>query len=344
VPSSYSATAGLPFDDAQLESNLVWIFGSPRSGSTWLAEMLCHPLRMDPQRELGFRWGPRWQGQARALPVNEFGIGSHLAPRMPEDPDPTIEEDGGELLPRTLPRANRDFSSYAFSAPYADVWRPEARRLTLVRLQAVVDRARAAGLNLPPDGPLLVIKEVNGSHAADLVMSLFPRSRLIFLVRDGRDVVDSLVDASRPGGWIEQLESRRPSFETPDERRAFVRRNALLWRARMTACARAYAGLAPEHRFKLRYEDLLADTHRKLADLARWLGLPAGPKWIATVAEEHDFTNIPEGGRGPGKITRAATPGAWRQGLEPDERETANEVMGPALAELGYTVDAESGS
>ena len=166
---------------------------------------------------------------------------------------------------------------------------------------------------------------------------------MLFLARDGRDVVDSLVDASRPGGWIEKLESRRPSFETPDERRAFVRRNALLWRARMTACARAYADSPPELRFQLRYEDLLADTEGRLADLARWLGLPGGPKWIATVAEQHDFANLPEGGRGPGKITRAATPGAWREGLEPDEQDTANEIMRPALADLGYTVDAESG-
>ena len=48
----------------------------------------------------------------------------------------------------------------------------------------------------------MVIKEVNGSHGADLVMSLFPRSKMIFLVRDGRDVLDSLLDANKEGGWM----------------------------------------------------------------------------------------------------------------------------------------------
>ena len=33
---AYDATAGLPFDDEELESKLVWIWGSPRTGSTWL--------------------------------------------------------------------------------------------------------------------------------------------------------------------------------------------------------------------------------------------------------------------------------------------------------------------
>jgi Sulfotransferase family len=335
APSRYSPTAGLPFDDEDLESRLVWIFGSPRSGSTWLLEMLCDPFRVDPDRPLGFRWGPRWQGLARALPVNEFGIGGHLAPRMPEDPDPTIEVDG-EILPRTQPRINGYFSSYAFSTAFADVWRPEARRLTLVRLQAVIDRAREAGLNLPGDDTLLVIKEVNGSHAADLVLSLFPRSRVIFLVRDGRDVLDSILDAHGPGGWLERLEWRRASFDTADQRAAFVHRNALLWRGRMTACSRAFAAHAPELRFKLRYEDLLADTQVQLAELASWLGLPSGPKRIAAIAETHDFAKIPEGGRGPGMIARSATPGAWREGLTPEEQETAAQIMGSMLAELGY--------
>jgi hypothetical protein len=44
------------FDDAELESKLIWIFGSPRTGSTWLLEMLCHPLKVDPNSDVGFKW------------------------------------------------------------------------------------------------------------------------------------------------------------------------------------------------------------------------------------------------------------------------------------------------
>jgi hypothetical protein len=43
------------FDDEELESKLVWIFGSPRTGSTWLVEMLCHPLKVDHESSVGFR-------------------------------------------------------------------------------------------------------------------------------------------------------------------------------------------------------------------------------------------------------------------------------------------------
>lgn len=106
----------------------------------------------------------------------------------------------------------------------------------------------------------------------------------------------------------------------------------------MTACLRAYEDHAPELRFKIRYEDLLADTVKHLTELNRWLGLPAGEKRIETIAEEHAFRNAPEGARGPGKPWRSATPGGWREGLTASEQETANEIMAPMLARLGYEV------
>jgi hypothetical protein len=336
--SSYSPTAGLPFDDRELESKLVWIWGSPRSGSTWLLEMLCHPFQMDPHSHVGFKWRDGWSGTVPALPVNEFQIAAHLAPGIYGDATggATVEDDGGVILPRTLNRVTDYFASYAFSTAYADVWRPEARRMTLVRLYAVIERAREAGLSVPPELPLMVIKEVNGSHGADLVMPLFPRSRMIFLVRDGRDVLDSMIDANSPGGWLSKRKWGNEGFETPEERREFVRQNARNWTARMNACSRAYDEHDPALRTKVRYEDLLTDTAACLGEVERWLGLPSGPKRMESIAGQHAFETLPERGRGPGKIRRAATPGAWREGLTPEDQEVAREEMGPTLAELGY--------
>jgi len=336
--SSYSPTAGLPFDDEELESKLVWIWGSPRSGSTWLLELLCHPFQMDPKSQIGFKWREGWGGTVPALPVNEFQIGAHLAPGIYGDSagDATVEDDGGTVLPRTLNRVTDYFASYAFSDAYADVWRPEARRMTLVRLYAVIERARDAGLSIPPELPLLAIKEVNGSHAADLVMPLFGRSRMIFLVRDGRDVLDSIVDANSSGGWLTKRKWGPTGFESAEERLEFVRENARKWTARMNACTAAYEEHDPKLRVKVRYEDLLADTAAQLGELERWLGLPAGPKRMESIAAQHAFEAVPERGRGPGKLRRAATPGSWRDGLTAAEQDVANEAMAETLAELGY--------
>jgi hypothetical protein len=336
--SSYSPTAGLPFDHEELESKLVWIWGSPRSGSTWLLEMLCHPFQMDPHSHVGFKWREGWSGAVPALPVNEFQIAAHLAPGIYGETagDATVTEDGGAVMPRTLNRVTDYFASYAFSAAYGDVWRPEARRMTLVRLHAVADRARDAGLNVPPELPLFVIKEVNGSHGADLVMPLFERSRMIFLVRDGRDVLDSMVDANRPDGWTSKRQWGRAGFETAEERLDFVRASARNWTARMNACSRAYDEHDPKLRTRIRYEDLLSDTANRLGELEGSLGLPSGPKRMESIAAQHAFEAVPERGRGPGKLRRSAIPGGWREGLAPEEQDMANEIMGDTLVALGY--------
>lgn len=324
-----SATEGLVFDDEELESRLVWIFGSPRSGSTWLLEMLCHPLRPDPRSDVGFRWPEGWSGEPAALPVDEFRIASHLVAASG-----VAELDNGAVVPDSLNFFFAAYSSYAFSSAFEDVWRPEARRFTLVRLNAVIDRAKEAGLGLDSGVPLLVIKEVNSSHGADLVMSLFPRSRMIFLVRDGRDVLDSLLDANQPGGWLAR--DAAPEVESEHGRREFVRRNALDWVARMNVCTRAYDDHDPALRRRVRYEDLVADGDAQFGALAGWLALPAGPRRIRNVVQSHSMSAVPDDRKGTGKIRRAASPGRWREGLSEEEQDLAREIMATRLRELGY--------
>src|SRR4029079_9559983 len=142
----------------------------------------------------------------------------------------------------------------AFSPSYADVWRPEARRLTLARLRAIIERAELAGLRLPPDWPLLVVKEVDDSHAADVVLSLFPRSRMIFLVRDGRDVLDSLLDANRPSGWLSKVGWGTGEFASGDARTEWIARHCRNWFARMQPWSAPYADHEPGLQRGGRYE------------------------------------------------------------------------------------------
>ena len=308
----------------------MWIWGSPRTGSTWLLEMLCNPLESKRSEPLGFSWPEDFTGPVPALAVDEFLISSHLAPHQGG-----LVDIFGAPYPATLTGLFARRSSYAFSTEFEDVWRPEARRFTLVRLHAIVERARAVGLEVP-DLPLLVIKEVNGSHAADLVMSLFPRSKMIFMLRDGRDIVDSLLDANSEGGWLTRTGLGKGGFDTDEERLEWVRETCRTWVARINVCEQAYERHDPALRQRIRYEDLLADPKRSLAQLTEWLGLPHDEARIGEIVARHSFDEVPEKRRGPGRRWRAASPGRWRESLTPAEREVVGEVMGMRLAELGY--------
>jgi hypothetical protein len=200
----------------------------------------------------------------------------------------------------------------------------------LARLHAQSQRsAREHGLT----DPLVLIMEPHGSLAAELVMSLLPRSRMIFLLRDGRDVIDSLLDARAAEGWIGP---GNMDLNDPAERLAYVRRQARLWLNCTNATRSAYAAHPDEQRWMVRYEDLRSSTFDALRPLADWLGLGTDDAGLRDAIEANAFEAIPRRMKGPGTPRRAATPGLWRENLTAAEQAAMEEIIGPKLAELGY--------
>ena len=306
----------------------MWIWGSPRTGSTWVLRQLCHPVRMSAKFPAGFRAPETWRTPLDAVPVDEFLISRHIAP-----PSGDPVEVGDALVPATLNNYVGEFPAYAFSNAFAEVWRPELRRLVLVRLWAQLERAREEGMRLAAD-PLVIIKEVNGSHAADLVMSLFPRSRMLFLIRDGRDVIDSRVHASGEGGWLAATEGAQ--FRTAEERLEWVRSACREWACNVDAVRRAHDAHAPALRHTARYEDLLAEPGGRAALAVRWLVSNRDDGRVERIVAETAFEAVPAERRGENEPYRAATPGLWRRNLTEAEQESAEAIMGPRLAALGY--------
>jgi hypothetical protein len=261
------------------------------------------------------------------VPIDESYLLHHLAPLVPV-PDELSEQPATDEF--VLNGARRSDPAYFFSDAYSEAWAPGLRRLVLARLHAASDRA-AQQHNI--SDPLILIKEPNGSHAAELLMSLVPRSRLIFLLRDGRDVIDSLLDARAAEGWVG---SPNMDLADPEERLAFVRRQARLWLNSTNAVQSAYAAHPPELRTTVRYEDLRRDTLDTIRPVVEWLGLGRGEAALRDAVEANAFEALPGFAKGPGTPRRAASPGLWRENMTPAEQEAMLEVIGPKLAELGY--------
>jgi hypothetical protein len=312
----------------RLERDVVWIFGSPRTGSTWLTEMLCDPARIELTIPAGFRVDARPAPPVDAIPVNEFLISRHLAPAFGEP-----IEANGRMLPATLNNYMSHKPAYLFSDAASQTWRPGARRLGLVRLHSTLAAARASAVRLTPR-PMLVIKEVNGSYAADLMMSLFPRSRMIFIVRDGRDVIDSLAHALGEGGWLARQQGQAQYTESG--RADWLKKAARDWSCDVDAASLAYERHPEELRALVRYEDLMADTEGTMRSLFEAIGLERSPERLAEVVEAHSFANVPAESRGDNKRRRAARPGLWRKNLRTAEQEAVEAIMGDRLERFGY--------
>ena len=311
----------------EVESSLTWIWGSPRSGSSWLLELLCHPAQVDRDARLGFRLREGSTGPAAVIPADEPSFGHHLAPF---DGAPVAFYE--EWLPGSIINGSEKRPTYLLSEEHAGTWEPWMRGLVLARLGAVRREAAEMGIATPDAG--IVVKETPSGHAADRVMGLLPRSRALLLTRDPRDVVDSLMHAMRPGGFM----ARQFGVSIGDEDRA----DGVLWAARtwamsMDVAKHALAGHDPSLARTVRYEDLLADPAGITSELLSWLGRGTGRAEVERAVGELAFGSLPSDSIGKLERNRSATPGAWRENLSPAEAATVAEIAGERLERYGYS-------
>lgn len=291
--------------DDRVERSIVWLLGSPRTGSTWLLNLL--------------------SGSPSARTLDEPLIGAHLGV-----PAAAALGSGGSAPAggwRALDVfADRD--DYVFAAHHRPTWEPPLRALLLARLGAALQqRGGRAGRDL------LVVKEPNGSEAADVLSRLLPQSRLLVLLRDGRDVVDSLLDAVSPGAWASALTQVE---DEPAQRLRFLCDASSVWTERMRIVRAALDAHAPERTLVLRYEDLLERTQPEVERVLEWMRAPV-PDGLPELVQRLSFGNVAADAKGSGRFHRAATPGLWRQRLTAEEQSAVQSVMGPTLTELGYS-------
>jgi hypothetical protein len=287
--------------------DLTWIFGSSRSGSSWLLRM----LRRHPD----------------VVGVDETGLGHHLglwrpialAWQTPQPPPLT-----------TFMAVKQDREDYFFNDRYADSWRPALAEFFKSRLGAQLDDYQP---NWRDPATRVVIKEPGGSQMAPELLALEPSARLIFLLRDGRDVVDSWLDAYADGSWASQDGAYSV---TPEDRLAFVRWQAAVWRYRTEVVAAAYQAHDPRRRAMVRYEELLAEPLVVVSGLLEMLGLANDPELVEGIVGAEALENVPDEQKGAGKEIRRAKPGGWREHFSDDELAAVNAEIGACLSQYGY--------
>jgi len=288
------------------EDRLAWIFGSSRSGSTWLLRMLSD-LR-------------------GVVPIDDPHLGHHLGVWRPIPLAWGACEEPPQLT--TLLDLMADQPGYFFSERHRDSWWEPLRALIEARFAAQAEDSGGAAAN--GAGPTYVVKEP-GSHAAPLLAELFPASKLIFLLRDGRDVVDSWMAAYQDGTWAIQ----KGAFPVaPEGRIALIRWLSTVWAFRCRAVREAFDAHAPASRVLIRYEELRERPVEGVEKICKLLDInrPRAPEVVA----RHSFERAPGEARGPKREMRSATPGAWRENLSAEEQEAMHEVLGETLEDFGY--------
>lgn len=278
--------------------NIVWIIGSPRTGSTWLSRML-------DELEGCEVWQEPFFGVVLSFRDNIANKGWRSSP------------------------------NFILGDPNKPIWLNYMRQMFLTTAEA-----RFAGHGH------IVVKEPNGSVGARLVLEAFPESKVIFLVRDPRDVIASQLDAVRPESWYGKRgrvrfessaataqfdpETSSFTFSESTSEEEFVEDLSQGVVASVTAAQEAFDAHGGRKAF-VKYEDLRADTANVMKELCSSLELGADEQQLLQAVEEYTWENLPEDSKGEGKPRRKATPGAWREDLTSEQVKVVEKVTAPLI-------------
>ncbi len=159
---------------------------------------------------------------------------------------------------------------------------------------------------------------------------IFPDSPLIHVIRDGRDVVASLLQMD----WRD-MATGKPLPITTDARTA-----AQYWANIVSQARRATVSnpsLAQRY-FEIRYEDSVTDPEPVLRQLFSFLGEPWDPVVLRYYEQPRDLAGESSSEQVSQPIyTRAI--GRWQHDLSPEQRAIIKEVIGDLLIDLGYATD-----
>ena len=283
--------APAPMASGVRPENVVWIFCSNRSGSTWLSSMM---------------------GEVEGHEVwNEPLVGKLF----------------GDLY-YVGAAGHQKVKHYILGDYHKGSWLDSIQSFVLSEATARFPEVAGRGY--------LIIKEPNGSIGAPLLAEAMPASRVIFLVRDPRDVAASGLDAARKGSW--QYEN---AADRGWKREALADNQPDVWVRRRAQNYVRHAGKARDAyeahkgpKVLIRYEELREDALGTMERLYSTLGIQVREEELARAVEKHAWENIPEKEKGQGKFYRRAKPGGWREDLTPAQVEIVEQVSAPLLKEF----------
>lgn len=193
------------------------------------------------------------------------------------------------------------------------------------RIRRILDTTRRVGL-VP--GIRGVEQTPEDAYVLDAIALAYPDARFVHVVRDGRDVVCSLLER----GWLSERRDGaddaglaygpharfwvEPGREQEFRAASDARRAAWAWRRYVTTALGGLAGRP--NALEIRYERLAADPKGVARELAAFLDAPAGPL-AATLGAVH-----------------ARSVGRYREQLTPDQLADVEDEAGELLRDLGY--------
>jgi len=276
-----------------LEQNIVWVFGGRRSGTTWLGKQLL---------------------SHNTYYIHEPTLADHLGIQL---------SPGTNDFVRRID-ARKEFKNYFFSDVYKKTWLYYLKKLILYRFHAQFNDLTKK----------IIVKEPTTlMDISDVISDCMPQSKIIFLLRDGRDIIDSLVDARQEGGWLAKT---KKAIIQKHQRPQFIKRRSEIWVKQTENFLKTYEHRPKDQGFLVKYEDLRQKPLETSLNIYKFLNIAITENELQEIVSRHSYENIPAEQKGKGKFIRTASPGKWKESFSNEEKKIMEEIMGKMLNTLGY--------
>jgi hypothetical protein len=154
------------------------------------------------------------------------------------------------------------------------------------------------------------------------IAEIFPGTRFIHIIRDGRDVVSSLIRKRNAEGkpWVEWEPAHR------------------VWTNHISIGCNFGKTMPPEQYFEVRYEDLIADDVRYARRIFEFLGIPLHPA-VIEFSESQQRERTPFSGP-TRNLASGVTLSDWAALMEPSDQIRSLEILAPELIRRGYETES----
>ncbi|MCF4125524.1 sulfotransferase family protein [Methylobacterium sp. SyP6R] len=315
----------------ELEEKYIWIFGSPRAGTTWLAHDILGAIPAFNKQKGGLETGYR--------PIDEMNIGRILGAfevepehymyldskifasyedDFPSSPHFDQEKIRGSVFKRTMIEGYQRHES---------IFNERTHDMLIESIRDII--FKHVMLHWGVEGyDRVVLKAPNEGHASDLLLRATPRSRAIHLVRDGRDVIRSRFSPF----------ASRILAETQDVQ---LRRNAVgyyahQWNWHTNVVRKACADHDGERVLTIRYEDLRIRDISVFRRVVSFAGYPADDRLLKDIINNSALEAFGDHQKGPDLPRQSGRVGGYRRVFDDVEKTTMTAIMADNLSFYGY--------
>jgi hypothetical protein len=293
-------------------AQVAFLVGAGRSGTTLLQKLLClHPqIAYISNYENRFAWFP--DGLACGVIANRLQakLGAWF------DQGGNAYFVGRPWFKKIFPTPHEGEAVFASCGiplfPSAD-YVPDATTGACLTRRFEQIRARA-------HATVFLSKRTANNRRIRLLSSIFPAARYVHLIRDGRDVTQSLASVEWWDNHTVWWDGRTPlEMERAGEARLSI--CARNWVRELEELRVGLERIAPAQILELRFEELLSDPLRHLERVANFLGVDFSPAYRDAIES----------------LSLQPARARWATDWDADQRAGVLAEIQPMLQQLGYT-------